>query len=88
MARKKVTSDESLPADGKTLEESLCRLGYCERVVKATEVSRIVEEKGGKLSRQRLAQLLNARRITDQSWKTIADGLGVSVEDLKRGGEY
>ena len=84
MARKKVSSEDQRPPDGKVLQASLCRLGYCEQVVKATEVSRIVTEQGGKLSRQRVAQLLNAMKITDQSWETIANGLGVTVEELKR----
>jgi DNA-binding Xre family transcriptional regulator len=82
MARKR-TMKPGDPADGPILVQNLCRLGYCEQVVRTTEISRLVAEKTGKsMSRQRIANLLNAAHITDTTLATLAEALGVKPEDL------
>jgi transcriptional regulator with XRE-family HTH domain len=84
MARKRTVRPDDL-ADGSVLAENLCRLGYCEQVVKATEIAKLVTERTGKtMSRQRIANLLNSVRITETTLETIAEALGVDVAELRR----
>lgn len=85
MARKKPQVDTRRPSDGEVLLENLCRLGWCERVVKATDLaSKVTETTGKNLSRQRVAQLLNAVRITDETIEFLAQGIGVDAAELRR----
>jgi transcriptional regulator with XRE-family HTH domain len=84
MARKRTVRRDD-PADGLVLAENLCRLGFCEEVVKTTEIARLVTERTGKtMSRQRIANLLNSVRITQTTLETIAEALGVDVSELRR----
>ena len=83
MARPKAQSSDL--AAGSVLTDNLIRLGYAETVVRTTEIARIVSERTGKsVSRQRIANLLNAVRINPETIKLIADGLGVKPEELMR----
>lgn len=83
MARKAVGSaDEAI---GPILAENLARLGYAEMVVKTADVARKVSEHTGKpMSRQRIAAILNAVRVTDDTIQMLADALGVKPSDLTR----
>lgn len=83
MARVKKPSGE--PPDGTILAENLVRLGYSEHVIKTTEVARLVTERTDKtMSRQRIASLLNAVRISPETWAALAKGLGVKPEELRK----
>jgi hypothetical protein len=85
MARKKAHEDTPAAPMGPTLAANLERLGFAESVIKTTEVAKLVREKTGKpMSRQRIAALLNAVRITDQTLELIAKGLGVHPRELTR----
>jgi hypothetical protein len=83
MPRRNVLREE--PPDGTVLAENLIRLGYAETVVKTTEIARIVSEKTGRpMSRQRVANLLNAINISAETIKTLAAGLGVDPSELTK----
>lgn len=83
MARPKAQSSDL--AAGTVLTDNLIRLGYAETVVRTTEIARLVSERTGKsVSRQRIANLLNAVRINPETIKLIADGLGVDPAELMR----
>jgi hypothetical protein len=83
MARVKKPSDE--PPDGTILAENLIRLGYSEHVIKTTEIARLVTEKTDKnMSRQRIASLLNAVRISPETWAALAKALGVEPGELRK----
>jgi hypothetical protein len=83
MARRK-TPIGPTPA-GTVLAVNLIRLGFAETVVKTTEVARLVTEKTGhKMSRQRVANLLNAIKISPETFELIAKALGVEVSELTR----
>jgi hypothetical protein len=85
MARKKTSESDRRPPDGVVLGRNLCRLGYCETVVKTTEVSKLISERTGRhISRQRIAQLLNAVSITPGMLSVLAKGLGVSEDELSQ----
>jgi hypothetical protein len=83
MPRRK-PSDGETPA-GTILAENLIRLGYADTVIRATEIANLVTKKTGKnMSRQRVANLLNAINISPETIKMIAEGLGVKPEELTR----
>lgn len=70
---------------GPILAHNLARLGYAETVVKTAEVARRVSEHTGKpMSRQRIAAILNAVRVTPETVKVLAEALGVKPSELTR----
>ena len=72
-------------ADGDILAYNLKRLGYRDEVVRTTQVAELVTEKTGHtMSRQRIANLLNAIRISSATFEAIAKGIGVKPAELKR----
>ena len=78
------TSDNQ-PPDGSVLAENLVRLGFAETVVRTTEIARLVSEKTGKpMSRQRIANLLNAINIRQETINQLAKGLGVDPKELTK----
>lgn len=78
-------SQENPVPDGTVLKENLYRLGFYEKVIRTTEIAHRVSEKTGKsMSRQRVANLLNAIRISPETIQAIAKGLGVKPEELMR----
>lgn len=83
MPRPKVgTADAAI---GLILAEHFIRLGYSETVIKTSEIAKLVSEKTGKsISRQRIANLLNAVRVNPETIEMIALGLGVTAKDLTR----
>ena len=73
------------PPIGPILAENFIRLGYSERVIKTSEIARLVTEKTGKsMSRQRVANLLNAVRVNPETIEVLAQGLGVNPKELTR----
>jgi hypothetical protein len=83
MPKRTQSHEEFHEPDGSVLKRNLIRLGFSEHVVKTTEIAALVAQKTGKkMSRQRVANLLNAIRITSETIQTIAKGLGVKPEDL------
>ena len=83
MARR--STSDSTPPDGSVLAENLIRLGYAETVVRTTEIARLVSEKTGKpMSRQRIANLLNAINIRQETIDQLAKGLGVDPKELMK----
>jgi helix-turn-helix protein len=71
---------------GSVLTENLIRLGYADTVVRTTEVARLVTEKTGhKMSRQRIANLLNAINVRPETIAIIAKALGVKPSELTKG---
>jgi transcriptional regulator with XRE-family HTH domain len=82
-SRKK--AEERSDPDGTVLKENLIRLGFYDKVIRTTEIAQRVTEKTGKsMSRQRIANLLNAIRISPETIQAIAKGLGVKPEELTR----
>jgi hypothetical protein len=68
---------------GSVLADNLARLGYAHRVINTTEVAKVVMAKTGrKMTRQRIAQLINAVHISDDMIEALAKGLGVKPKDL------
>lgn len=83
MSRKK--ADPPKRTDGELLEHNLVRLGYGSVVVRHSDVaSKVAESTGRPMSRQRIATLVNARRIEPETLETIATALGVKPADLLR----
>jgi hypothetical protein len=70
---------------GPIVEANLIRLGYAETVVKTTEIAELVSTKTGRpMSRQRVANILNAVRVNPATIDLLAEGLGVKPEELTR----
>jgi xanthine dehydrogenase iron-sulfur cluster and FAD-binding subunit A len=85
MPRRKPEAEERSLPDGTILKENLLRLGFYEKVIRTTEIAQKVKENTGKsMSRQRVANLLNAIRINPETIQTLAKGLGVKPEELTR----
>jgi hypothetical protein len=83
MPRSKSPSDQE--PIGPILAENLIRLGYAETVIKTTEIARLVSETTGQsMSRQRIANLLNAVRVNPETIELIAKGLNVDPKELMR----
>ena len=71
--------------EGKILAYNLKRLGYSEEVIKMAEIARLVTEKTEKkMSRQRISTILNAIRVTPETFELIARAIGVKPAELKR----
>jgi len=84
MARKKPLSLPEGPI-GPILWDNLKRLGYVEEVLRSNEIAnRVTEKTGRKLTRQRVAQFVNAVRVNPETIEWLAAGLGVEPEDLIR----
>lgn len=83
MARRKAPQgDEPI---GRIIAANLIRLGFSDRVIRTTEVARLVTEKTGKrMSPQRVSGILNADRVTPETIERLAKGLGVKPEELTR----
>ena len=72
-------------AYGPTLAANLIRLGYADTVVRTAEIARRVADHTGRpISRQRVAQLLGAVRVTPARVAEIAAALGVDPAELVR----
>lgn len=85
MARKAQAPGAGDEPIGPILAANLARLGYAETVVKTAEIARKVEAHTGKpMSRQRIAAIINAVRVTPETVQTIADALGVKPSELTR----
>lgn len=70
---------------GPLIARNLMRLGFYEKAVKTAEIARrVAEETGQTMSRQRVAAILKADRIEDETLKTIAKAVGVKVAELLR----
>ncbi len=70
---------------GPLLVRNLHRLGYADIVVRSAEIARLVSEKTGKsISRQRVAQLMNAVRVEPETIELLAKGLGVKASELTK----
>jgi hypothetical protein len=80
MTRKK--PDVPKRTHGELLEHNLVRLGYGATVIRTAEIARLVSASGRPMSRQRIAALVNARRIEPETIEAIAKGLGVAATEL------
>jgi uncharacterized protein YneF (UPF0154 family) len=85
MARK--TRDRGDMPIGPLLVKNLYRLGYADLVVRSAELSRLVERTGHKMSRQRIAQMMNAVRVEDETIAVLAKAIGVKPSELLRSDE-
>jgi hypothetical protein len=83
MARKKI--DRPGGAIGPVLAHNFYRLGYGDVVIRHAEISKLVKKKTGKkMSRQRIAAILNAVRVSDETIETLAKAVGVKVDELTK----
>lgn len=70
---------------GPILAENLARLGYGRYVINAAEVAKLVAEKTGKpISRQRIAQIVNAVNVSDETIALLSMALEVDPSELTR----
>lgn len=70
---------------GPIIAANLARLGYGRTVVNSAEVAKLIAQRTGKaISRQRVAQIVNAVNVTQATIKMLADGLGVDPSELTK----
>lgn len=70
---------------GQVLKANLRRLQLTEEVVRSAEIIRRIKARTGRdVTRQRIAALVNAIYIEPETIAWLADGLGVTPEDLLR----
>lgn len=70
------------PPMGPLIAKNFARLGYADFVVRSSEIAKLATAKGHKMSRQRVAAILNAVRVTDETLQALADAVGVTPADL------
>ena len=83
------STPEPLPEPiGPLLATALAHAGYAERVIRLADVATLIRQKTGRsVSRQRVAQWLNAVRLNRETVTLLAQALGMSLEDLIRLGQ-
>lgn len=69
---------------GPTIAENLVRLGYADIVVRSAQIARLATAKGHKMSRQRVAAIMNAVKVKDETIEALADAIGVKPSELTR----
>jgi hypothetical protein len=69
---------------GEDIARNLARLGYYDSVAMTRVVNKVCENTSKRLGRQRLYQILNSRAPKREVVEWIAEGLGVSPNELTR----
>lgn len=83
MARKAQEPDDE--PMGPIIFENLDRFGFVDRTARTAELARLVQEKTGKpMTRQRVAQILNAVRVSPETVEALAAAIGVKPSELTR----
>lgn len=83
MAKKKTEAPPE--GTGPIVAHNLYKLGYGHVVIRHAEIADLIEKKTGrKMSRQRVAAILNSVRVTPQTIKLLADAVGVKPEELTK----
>lgn len=73
------------PSMGATIAANLARLGWCETVIRMSDVAQAVSARRGKhITRQRISTILNSNYVTPRSVEMIADAIGVTPKELLR----